>query len=175
MFVSGLGATFNELSETVTMHGTADVTTSNSYLRLQEAYVLTAGSLGQNEGAIAIEESGTETNIGSINAGLGATQLGQYTIPTGKTGYIDAYECSLSPGAGSAAVRSGILRLFTRDNTNNAWRMRLETGVRSDAGGQVTLEAPIECVATTDIRWEFESKSANTQVYIKYAIELHDD
>ena len=173
--IVGLDAEFNELSEDVTMHGVADVTTSGSYLRVTRAYVEEVGSLNINEGNIAIEESGTETDMAYIQAGFGQTQIGHYTVPTGKTAYITAYEGTASPGAGTAAARSGMFRLFTREQ-GKAWRLRVEFGHRSDGGaGQIRLDAPIVCPAQCDIRWEFESKSANVEAYIKYAIALVDD
>ena len=52
--IIGLDADYLEVSETVTMNGTTNVTTTQTFLRVNEAYVATCGNTGSNVGTITI-------------------------------------------------------------------------------------------------------------------------
>jgi len=99
ILINGLDASCNELSEVVALTGSGTVTTTNSYLRLQSAYVATCGTnRGSNYNDICIQSTGSALKVGCIgggygtidtaNYGIGRTQLGIYTVPSGKTLYI---------------------------------------------------------------------------------------
>jgi hypothetical protein len=80
--ILGLDANFNQISETIALNGTTAVTSVNSYLRVNGAYVTN----GTNIGNITLKQS---TNLlAQINAGVGATEMGVYTVPNGYTLYV---------------------------------------------------------------------------------------
>ena len=85
--VFGLDGDWNAVSETVTLNGTDAVTlTGHDYIRLYRAFVLTAGSGGNNAGILTVSGGG---NVGAhIAIAEGQTQQAIYTIPNGKTGYF---------------------------------------------------------------------------------------
>lgn len=94
--IIGLDANWEPIVEDVTMNGTSVVTTTNSFLRVLRAYVLTAGSTESNVGVIYIHNSAVTAGVpntstlvyGAIPAAAGQTQMAIHTIPAGYTGYI---------------------------------------------------------------------------------------
>lgn len=120
VYISGLDASHNEVSETVTMNGQTAVTTTNSYLHINDAYVASAGSSNSAAGNIYI-------GTGVVTAGVPATIYdivaydynkritGSYTVPAGYTGYLAQGLFSTGQAGGSNAVTG---RLMTR-GTNN--------------------------------------------------------
>ena len=81
VFVSGLDANFNLLSETINLNGTTAVTTVNAYLRCNGLYYVN----GSNIGTITAKIS--TTTYGYINPGFGQSQMAVYTVPYGYTFY----------------------------------------------------------------------------------------
>lgn len=98
MVVTGLDQTFAEVSETLTLNGTSASTASTTtFIRVYRAYVATTGTYaGTNAGAITIRVSGGGTSILQIVAGKGQTQTTMYTVPTGKTLYVEYVNISVS-------------------------------------------------------------------------------
>jgi hypothetical protein len=79
VLISGLDGSYNEISETITMNGQTPVTTSNSYLRVNRALVLTAGSGGVNAGIIYV---GTGTVTSGVPANKYTTKWRWYESNT---------------------------------------------------------------------------------------------
>lgn len=76
--VYGLDANYLQISETVTLNGTSQVTLANDYLRLHRAKVLTAGSNGINAGNLLLKHGAT--TIAQISADRGQTLMAIFTI-----------------------------------------------------------------------------------------------
>ena len=118
--VQGLDADYNEVTETVTLNGQTAVTMTASLLRVNYAYVATAGSANSAAGDIYI-------GTGLVTAGVPATvydiikldynntTTGSYTVPAGYTGYFSQGLFSTGQASGSTKVEG---RLLTR-GTNN--------------------------------------------------------
>lgn len=94
VFIQGLDSNYLPLSETVTLNGQTQVSTSGSFLRVFRAYVVTAGSGGTNAGDIYVGTTGASSGVptgtfyAKIAAGEGQTLMAVYTVPAGKTLYI---------------------------------------------------------------------------------------
>jgi len=95
VFVSGLDANFNSISETVVLTGQTGVTTVNSYFRVN-SLTMTGVASGQtsNAGTITIKQS--SNILAQINAGIGKSQSMIYTVPAGFTFYLDWVEVNSS-------------------------------------------------------------------------------
>lgn len=100
--IEGLDASYNEVSETITMNGTTGVTSTNSYLRVFRAFVTSAGSSGENKGTIDIKQGGN--TLAQIIAGLNQTEMALYTVPAGKTAFLRSHYWSI-PKDKEAEVR----------------------------------------------------------------------
>lgn len=79
--VDGLNGNYDQVSETITMNGTTRVLTENAYLRLHNAFVMTAGSNGGTVGTITIDTGAATPVQGQISVGVNRTVLSQYTVP----------------------------------------------------------------------------------------------
>lgn len=103
VWLEGLDANFNTITETVELDGTTPVTTDASFIRLQRAKVMTCGAYtGSNEGDITIQVTGGGDIQGYIEKapthGEAQTQKSQYTVPAGKTAYIKAVNITMDSG-----------------------------------------------------------------------------
>lgn len=132
--IIGLDANYAEIAETVTMNGTSAVTTTKSFLRINQAVVATAGSSATNEGVITIANS-TPTTLASIAAGAGLSEQCVYTVPAGKSAYITRYMLSsYNSTAGAATAGQIFIRPF-------GGAFLLATTVRIPGTGAFTCEA----------------------------------
>jgi len=116
VYLQGLDASHNVISEIVTLNGQTEVLTVKSYLHVNQCYVATAGSLDSAAGTIYF-------GTGVVTAGVPATVYdvieydyntrvtGSYTIPAGYTGYVSQGLFSSGQSSGSGPVTG---RLMTR-------------------------------------------------------------
>jgi hypothetical protein len=111
--IVGLDASFNVITEVVTLNGITAVTTVNAYYRINDFAVLTAGTGGTNAGIVYVG-SGTvtlgkpATVLFSIDTGMGGGLQAMYTVPAGKKLYLASFLLSFSA--------AGILYLWARAN-----------------------------------------------------------
>lgn len=141
--VQGLDANYNEVSETVTMNGQTAVTMTASLIRINYAYVLTAGSGNSAAGDIYI-------GTGTVTAGVPATTYdiikfdynttitGSYTVPAGYTAYVSQGLFSAGQAGGSNQVQG---RLLTR-GTDNIRRTAAVTSINNGVA-DYTFEYPL--------------------------------
>ena len=88
VLVSGLDANWAPISEAISMNGTTDVTTVNSYLRVNEIRVTSAGSAGSNQSLILAENNASSTRIHVIYTNHNLSGAGTYSVAAGKTFYL---------------------------------------------------------------------------------------
>ena len=96
VLIEGLDADYNEVSETVSLNGQTAVNTVNSYLRIFDILVLTAGSGGAAAGVIYAGTGAVTTGVpavvyAEIPVGYGKSQMAIWTVPAGYTAYITSY------------------------------------------------------------------------------------
>lgn len=82
--VIGLDSSWNEVTQTVTLSGTGTATLSTALLRVYRAFV--SGSTAPT-GTIVVANGGT--TYAQITAGENQTLMAVYTVPAGKTLYIN--------------------------------------------------------------------------------------
>jgi hypothetical protein len=87
--INGLDANYAPIDEIVTVTGQTPVTTANSYLRIQNAYVI-ANPTTQNLyiGTGTVTSGVPATVYERIFDGHNRTESGRYTVPAGRTFYI---------------------------------------------------------------------------------------
>ena len=102
LIMYGLDANFNEISEVITLNGTTPVKSTNQYLRLFRALILTSGTNtpvgGANLGIISFTGFTTATLQARIKANEGQTLMAIYTVPAGKTAFITGGVFSVGSG-----------------------------------------------------------------------------
>lgn len=125
VYIEGLDGSYNVVSETVTLNGTTDVTTANTYLYINQFYVATVGSGGANAGEITAKVSTTLYDL--IATGYNQRTTAHYCVPAGYTGYLTTGVITTGQATGSTAVTAflkqhgpdGILRVGAVSTLNN--------------------------------------------------------
>ena len=170
--VQGLDANYNEVTETVTLNGQTAVTMTASLLRVNYAYVATAGSGNSAAGDIYI-------GTGTVTSGVPATvydiikfdynntTTGSYTIPAGYTGYVSQGLFSAGQAGGSAQVEG---RLLTR-GTDNIRRTAAITTVNNGVADYV-FEYPLAVPEKTTLEATGVASSNNNSVSSMFIILL---
>ncbi len=159
--VQGLDANYNEISETVTMNGQTAVTMVKSFLRVNYAYVETAGSGNSAAGDIYI-------GTGTVTAGVPATvydiikfdynntTTGSYTVPADYTAYVSQGLFSAGQAGGSNQIQG---RLLTR-GTNNI-RMTAAITTLNNGVADYVFEYPLAVPEKTTIEATAIGSSSN--------------
>lgn len=96
--IEGLDGDYKEISERVELDSTTPQVTSQSFLRVQRAYVQEVGTLGQNENLISITATTGGSVQADIEAGDGQTEKTHYTVPAGYKAYVYQWLSSGSRG-----------------------------------------------------------------------------
>ena len=141
--VQGLDANYNEVTETVTMNGQTAVTMTTSMLRVNYAYVATAGSGNSAAGDIYIGTGTVTTGVPAtvydiIKFDYNTTITGSYTVPAGYTAYVSQGLFSAGQAGGSNQVQG---RLLTR-GTDNIRRTAAVTSINNGVA-DYTFEYPL--------------------------------
>ena len=170
--VQGVDAKYNEVTETVTLNGQTAVTMSASLLRVNYAYVATAGSGNSAAGDIYI-------GTGTVTAGVPATvydiikfdynttTTGSYTIPAGYTAYVSQGLFSTGQPSGTTQVQG---RLLTR-GTNNI-RMTAALTTLNNGVANYVFEYPLAVPEKTTIEATAIASANNNAVSSMFIILL---
>lgn len=170
--VEGLDANYNEVSETVTLNGQTPVTMAASLLRVNYAYVATAGSGNGAAGDVYI-------GTGVVTAGVPATVYdvvkfdynttitGSFTIPGGYTGYLSQGLFSSGQAGGSNQVQG---RLLTR-GTDNIRRTAAVTSINNGVADYV-FEYPVAIPEKTTVEATAIGSSTNNSVSSMFILLL---
>ncbi len=81
--IFGLDGGYKDINEEVTMNGTSNVTTTNSYLRITRMFITDVGSGDVNAGDIQATATTSSTIQGEIETDLGQSSMALATIPDG--------------------------------------------------------------------------------------------
>jgi hypothetical protein len=125
VFIEGLNNNYNVVSETVILDGTTVVETVNSYLYVNQFYVVTAGTGGVNAGEITAKVDSTLYDL--IAVGYNQRTTAHYCVPAGYTAYLTEGVLTAGQASGSTSVTAflkqhgpdGILRVAAISTLNN--------------------------------------------------------
>lgn len=120
--VEGLDANYREVSETVTLNGTATVLTAQTFLRVNKLVCTLCGG-STNIGDITATVGGAVQAI--VEAGGGESAQLAYTVPGGHLLVIDRYIVTAHPATPNADLEvRGQLRLYNAGSANayESWR-----------------------------------------------------
>lgn len=172
--IEGLDASFNEVSETITLTGGTPSLGTQSFIRVFRAYVTDVGAYDNtNAGNIVIQISGNIVAI--IGIGFGQTEMAVYTVPAGKTLYL------MRVTGFQDSNRDILMQLKQRQNADDT--SAPVTGVRimrvlsMPSGGQAHLESngSITFPAKTDIWIEGKATASGDGVTVMMNGYLVDD
>jgi len=130
----GLDANGDLLTETVTLNGTTPVDSVGSYWRLNRGLVLTSGGTPTNSvfniGNITVRQKITTANIFvALPAGFNQSQVACFTIPAGKTGYLNEFRIDVNR-SNSAVINYG---LWVRQSGQAPRIVRIGSATQSDS------------------------------------------
>lgn len=148
VFITGLDANYNIISETVTLNGQTPVSTTHAYLRVNQMFGLTAGSTETNQGIIYLGTgtvtTGKPANVYAImSADTNLTTGGVYTVPAGKSVFI------MYMSVGVDANKNMLTKLRTRTSTgvryrNAVWDVTNVTDIIPKGFGYATEKVDLE-------------------------------
>ena len=125
VFIEGLNGTYDVVSETVTLNGTTNVQTTNSYLFINQFYVTAVGSGEANAGEITAKVGATLYDM--IAVGYNNRTTAHYCVPAGYTGYMAEGVVTAGQASGSTSITmflkqhgpDGIVRVGAVTTLNN--------------------------------------------------------
>lgn len=171
ILVQGLDGDYNEVEEIVTLNGQTAVNTTTSFLRVNRAYVLTAGSGGTAAGNIYV-------GVGTVTAGVPATiyaqiilgenqtLMGLWTVPAGYTGYFDHFNVA----TGSTTVNQYITVRAIQRNFGGVFRTMLKQTIGSGGVADFVLKYPIEVQEKTDLEMRASSSGSNNLISTDFSV-----
>ncbi len=144
--IFGLDADYALQQESLTLNGTTNVPTVNTYTMIYRMYVLTAGSAKCNLGHIDATADDDDTVTARITADNNQTEMAIYEVPAAKTGYIYNFYASLRKAGGGATFADATLMLKDFDSV---WRVQDSLCVGTDGTSYASREyaIPIEICA----------------------------
>jgi len=158
--VTGLLAGGVLARETVVPVGVTPVALANSYLRILDARVKSAGSGAVNAGAITIATGGTTSGV--MPAGAGRLNAALYTVPADRTAYLAGW--TLNTGSVTAGYLTGSLLVRP---SGQGWQTLDLCDLTTPAPARMDRQFPgmIYLPALTDVRIQVAA-SANNMVAI---------
>ena len=154
ILILGLDASWNMINEVVTLNGTANVTTSASFLRINQILMTHPGS-GQNGNVGTITAKISGTIYAQINPTISKTQMGLYSVPAGYTLYITQVTALSGDAAGASKYMN-----FQCDILNNVTGVNfLLLHATWQNIYQVQRVIPIAQTEKQDIRWQLYTNS----------------
>jgi hypothetical protein len=152
-------------SEDFTLNGTTTVTSTSTWYRINRVFVLTAGTLGYNEGTITVNHTTTTANVfATIEPQLNQTTIAAYTIPANFTGYLDQYLLVLSRAGGG--LGSATVTIRVRDTLNGGVYRSLEAiDMTTGSPLDTRLKYPFRLVEGSDILFRVEDVSDGNSIF----------
>lgn len=172
VLIYGLDSDYNEISETITLNGTSNVVSTNSYLRLYRMIVTGAGSGGANAGDISATQTTSAIKMAQINTGNNQTLMAQFTIPNGKTAYL--YQGTGGVNKATSAAVNIVLKMRPLNQVfqvKGVWSVA-STGVSSISINFLVL---LRIESKTDITIVCDTSANNSDVSCSYSLILEDD
>lgn len=111
----GLDASYEEITEDVTLNGTSQVETTQEFLRMNPAKVLTAGSGGFNAWDITAAQSSSGDIHMVMPANRNQTHIAAYTIPAGWYGVMKRIRWDIHRESGGTVDREASVDTLVRE------------------------------------------------------------
>ncbi len=156
-----------EVSEDITLDGTTNVATANSYVIIHRMQVLTAGSGRTNAGDITATAQTDATVTAQITGGEGQTLMAIYGVPSGKTFLGTGYYIGMNRTQSTGSVDAELLVTNNPDVTDPVYRVGHRAGVTAagTSSQNVGFEPPAPIVGPAIIKVRATDATAiNTDV-----------
>jgi len=162
VFIEGLDANYNPITELIALNGTSNVTTTKSFFRINRMSMYNSTNTG------AITASISSTVYAKINAGVGQTQMSIYTVPAGYSFYLSYVQYDASIGFTSSNYM--IAAEYNKFNAgNNAGQITLTHQSTFVQKQEVPFTIPIEHTEKTDIQFQVVANTGSPFTVSMYA------
>lgn len=165
--IEGLDENYATQSVTVDMNGQTQVQVGDAsgWIRINRAFVVTAGSGGTAAGTVYIAATGVSSGVptGTIYASItdgNQTQMAVYTVPASHTLYLDDL---IFTAAISQANNYATVKLNTRDFGSNVFRTKFINVLQSNEL-IIDFEFPLAIPEKTDIECRAVTSNTNNQI-----------
>lgn len=158
VLISGLDSSYNEITETVTLTGTTAVTTTSSFLRVNQAIILSGSNVGDITGTYS------STKLFHIEATQGLTQACVYTVPAGHELYL--FRIDLSSGTVSP---NQYITYRNVTHTHTGRTLRVAEATWAEGQQSFDRQVPFKIAEKTD--FTFEAMGSNNVNEVSIFIE----
>jgi len=159
--IEGLDANYDEVTEDITLNGTAAVDGAVLFLRINQVSVKTVGTGGTNAGNITIRDNGAGTTRAYIGAARGHSEMAVYTVPADHTLLLAGWYLAARDSTGASFADIDV-----RERHNaiaGAWHVAWSVAVEKVFGSPFAL-IPHPFTEKTDIEVRATSVIANNTV-----------
>jgi len=156
ILIDGLDANYNRISESVTLNGTSDVTTTKVFFRINSV-ITTAGNA---VGTVYVKNAGG-TTYAQITIGSGKTNMSIYTVPAGYTAYLTQFDAF-----SSTSVTSGVYATFRALRTSPTGVNNIVLQVPFLNDYTISRPNPLALPEKTDSQWQCKSSGAGLGIGI---------
>ena len=172
--IFGLDANGEEQQEDVTMNGTSNVATANTYIMIHRMQVLTAGSGNENAGNITATAQTDATVTAQINAGNNQTLMAIYQVPAGRAqAYLRRFYVAIN-GAVNGQY-TAFLRIMDNDNI---WKVKRVIGGASLGSSLVQYDfqdTPLPVSALSTVKISASVSADNSDISAGFDLSLRMD
>jgi hypothetical protein len=123
VYIEGLDASYNEVTETISLNGQSAVALANSYYRVNRAYITGSGTSLGNQGTITIRKVTGPVTLLEIPIGKGQSQSTSYTVPINKKINIKQFDFAVGSGSNNAVAVQ--INAWFKLPTDAIWRQIL--------------------------------------------------
>jgi len=143
VLIYGLNANYRIITETVTLENPGPVTTIQSFLRVCEVSVVTAGTGAKNAGNISVNNNANDNTLGYIPIGENRGHMAMCTVPDGYRFIM------LARQGGELAAKVSHILFYTRVY-GGVWELHRDITVK-DSHFYVRMAMPWVLAARTDL------------------------
>lgn len=143
VFIKGLDANYNVITETVTLVNPGPVATTKYFLRVFIARVMTAGTGGKNAGVIIVENNATGNTLAHMPVGENQSHAAIWTVPAKQRFVV------LARQGGELAAKVSHILFYVREY-GSVWQLKRDVAVK-DSHFYTHVAMPWVFPAKTDI------------------------
>lgn len=172
IIVEGLDANYDEISENFNISGAVPQVGKTIFLRVNRAYVTTAGTNETNIGTITVSATVGGTILATIPRLYGQTQQTVYTVPNNHKAYLTSFSASIAKAVPSTMCVFEMV--FRKDGVK-----RIKQNISIDTTGSTSFvkyfKMPLPVEEKTDIFVNAREVSQNnTGIFSNFALIIVD-
>lgn len=161
VIIEGLDGDFNEISEEVTLAGSGTATTTQTFLRVNRAYV--SGSQAPT-GNLNITNGGT--TYARITLGENQTLMALWTVPAGYTGFLD----HVNIASGTTNVNQYVTAEIVQRQLGGVFRVMMKQTLGSGGNADFIIRYPILVPEKTDLEVRAISSGSNNLISANFSM-----